>query len=330
MKCRKIYGILISILLLFCIEMPVQAEDLPFALKAQYLQNEKEILVHVIAKEPVVLEAFTFSVIFDNHIYKLHEGYDAIENGYGYGDEFRTQHSSGMMLSNALDDRVMFSGVNNIQEQTAYQGTIATVALLQYSSVYNENLDIRLEFSVLQMNGEAVTFDSQNSILFCEILTETNKTDFIEPTESMETPSDMADTGQEQTVMQEQNTIEEKPLPSNAVSDIPMVSSLPSETKESADYSNNESEDDVTKTSIEHMESRSEADQSGTIVLQASTAESISNKDKTTSTENMKSPSKDGQKHLPKFFLMGSIIVCAGSGIVLGVLYYKRTKKGVK
>ncbi len=172
MKCRNVCIILISVILCLSIRVTVQAEELPLEIRLEYLESQEEILVSIIAAEPVVLEAFTFAIVYDYDIYKLHKGYDVISNGYGYTQEFREHQGSAMMLSNALEDRVIFSGVKDAEENKAFEGTIAQVALLQYQSSQEDIPQIWLEISALQLNGENVAITGDNNKIFCEAVLE--------------------------------------------------------------------------------------------------------------------------------------------------------------
>lgn len=168
MKCRNAVMIILSIMICLSFNEKIHAEELPFELKVEQLENSEEVLVSIVASEPVVMEAFTFSIMFDNEIYKLHRGYDEIQKGYEYTQEFREHQGSAMMLSNALENKVIFSGVNENTDNGGYEGVIARIALLHYNPVQDVTGEIRLEITALHMNGKAVELTEENQILLGE------------------------------------------------------------------------------------------------------------------------------------------------------------------
>lgn len=160
---RKSVMIWVVMMLCFLTTCPVYGTEIPLEIQIQHLETEEEILVSVIANEPVALEAFTFSIEFDNDIYKLHKGYDVLENGYGYTKEFLEHYSGSMMLANDLDDKVLFSGVCQSEGDNGYEGIVAQAALLKYNVTLKEKEDIKLVISALQINGERIPFSEKNA-----------------------------------------------------------------------------------------------------------------------------------------------------------------------
>lgn len=143
---HQIKGLLISCLLILCFAQTAYCDDHVLQMNTQQLDSPDEVLVQVVATKPLKLEAFTFSIVYDHQVYKLYKGYDVIPGGYGYGEEFAADYNGQMLMSNALDDRAIFSGV--IQSEDQYvQGVIAQVVLLNYQKSKTEEEDIRLVIS---------------------------------------------------------------------------------------------------------------------------------------------------------------------------------------
>lgn len=156
MKYRKVCCLLISILAVMTMNASVQAEELPVTVRLEYIESEAQVLVSIIASKPAVWEAYTLSVAFDKNVYQLYKGYDKLLDGYGYASEFEDNQGNAMMLSNALEDRVIFSGVSDSKENSTYDGVIARIVLLKYGDSQDTASDIWLEISALRVNGESI------------------------------------------------------------------------------------------------------------------------------------------------------------------------------
>lgn len=143
---NQIKCLLISCLLILCFAQTAYCDDHALQMYTQQLDSPDEVLVQVVATKPLKLEAFTFSIVYDHQVYKLYKGYDVIPGGYGYGEEFATDNTGQMLMCNALDDRVIFSGIIQSEEQYV-QGVIAQVVLLNYQMSKVEEEDIRLVIS---------------------------------------------------------------------------------------------------------------------------------------------------------------------------------------
>lgn len=143
---NQIKCLLISCLLIVCFAQTTYCDDNVLQMYTQQLDSPDEVLVQVVATKPLKLEAFTFSIVYDHQVYKLHKGYDVIAGGYGYGEEFAADYAGQMLMSNALDAQVIFSGIIQ-SENKDFQGVIAQVVLLNYQMAKTEVDDISLVIS---------------------------------------------------------------------------------------------------------------------------------------------------------------------------------------
>ncbi|MCI8373510.1 MAG: hypothetical protein HFI75_14190 [Lachnospiraceae bacterium] len=155
---RFIMKCLAALLLLAGWSTNTEAAQIPLDMTAEYSESQQEVLITILAKEPVVLNAYTFAVTYNKEIYELYRGNDCIVNGYGYTASFQESYQArGMTVCNAIENQVLFSGVNT-DDSAVCQGSIAQISLLKYNSGASSDLskDVNLKVTSLYINGEKV------------------------------------------------------------------------------------------------------------------------------------------------------------------------------
>lgn len=151
MKSWKIFGM--AFLLFLCQITAVSGAQCPLTAVTEYGNGRKEVTIWIVTEKPTALESFTMSVKYNMDVYKLYNGNDVVLGGYAYEEAFETFcGTQGMLLSNALDGKVIFSGVNSNGQM--YDGVIARVSLLKYSDKEASESDISLEIQTLGTAGE--------------------------------------------------------------------------------------------------------------------------------------------------------------------------------
>lgn len=143
------------------------ADDFVVGFYGAYDETKQTVTLEISVREEVSLEAFTFSVEYDEAKYELYEANDELPKGYGYDEAFLLSYRSGTALSNALAGKVLFSGVNASQDIPVYKGVIARVAFLCYPGYKADLSDMRLRVTVLHADGKRVDLPNQETVLEC-------------------------------------------------------------------------------------------------------------------------------------------------------------------
>ena len=162
-------GIAFAILCIsFGWRLPVCAQEFPLEITAQYLEEEEYVLVKVLAREAVNIQAFTFSVTYDTDGLELYKGNDLLPGGYGYAQTFEENYKKdGMLFSNQAEKQFLFSGVS--QSESGYQGVIAEISLLVYKPEAVESARFTLDITTWYVDGQPITLDEENRQITCMI-----------------------------------------------------------------------------------------------------------------------------------------------------------------
>lgn len=162
--------LLTAVLLFLMCAAAAEAAEPPLTVRAAYSDDGTYISVYVSAKEPVVLNAFTFSIVYDNSVYEIYQGNDQLQGGYGYNGDFQNGYQDGgMLVQNAADSKVLFSGVNNREQLNPYIGTIAEATFLKYNKQEEGAGSMVLEVSALCINGQTMVLTGDERRLVCSI-----------------------------------------------------------------------------------------------------------------------------------------------------------------
>lgn len=144
----------LAVLLLAAERNVINAETLPLQLHI-YEYNENEVLVQLVATEPLVLNAFTVEIVYDIQMYELHKWNDEVPKGYGYGESFKQQYEkSGTLVSNDTPGTVVLSGVNLGESAEISAGAFAQVSLICYASEEGDK-EIALRIRALNIDGKS-------------------------------------------------------------------------------------------------------------------------------------------------------------------------------
>lgn len=153
----------LAVLLLAAGRNVINAETLPLQLHI-YEYNENEVLVQLVATEPLVLNAFTVEIVYDIQIYELHKWNDEVPKGYGYVGSFKQQYEkSGTLVLNDTPGTVVLSGVNMGKSAEISAGAFAQVMLICYGSEEGDK-EIALRIRALNIDGKSALEEEEITI----------------------------------------------------------------------------------------------------------------------------------------------------------------------